>query len=108
MKFPPINLLNRPKQKKDFMLICLDFDETYTVDPVFWDKFILLAQSAGHKVICCTSRYPGHSAEVLDFLGDRIEIYFSAHKAKKDVLHACGIYPDIWIDDKPKHIYKDR
>jgi hypothetical protein len=39
------------------MLISLDYDNTYTLDPKFWDMFVKNAISSGHRVICCTMRY---------------------------------------------------
>ena len=38
------------------MLIALDFDETYTRDPEFWDIVIANATQRGHAVICATMR----------------------------------------------------
>ena len=32
------------------MLLAIDYDETYTLDPLFWDEVIYLAQNHGHNV----------------------------------------------------------
>lgn len=34
--------------------ISLDFDDTYTLDPKFWNKFICNAEKRGHRVIIVT------------------------------------------------------
>ncbi len=33
------------------LTIAIDYDDTYTADPVFWDKFIQLAQNHNHKML---------------------------------------------------------
>ena len=38
------------------MLIALDYDETYTADPVLWDRFIGDANDHGHTVWIVTAR----------------------------------------------------
>jgi len=48
------------------MIIFLDYDRTYTLDPDMWDIFIVLAKANKHQVYCLTMRYK----EVID--GPRI------------------------------------
>jgi len=50
------------------MLIALDYDGTYTADPIFWDTFIASAQSHGHGVACITMRH--EASESLAVLAD--------------------------------------
>ena len=38
------------------MLIALDYDNTYTLDPTFWDGFIVVSKARGHNVIVATMR----------------------------------------------------
>lgn len=90
------------------MLISLDFDDTYTLDPYFWDRFIVSAKSRGHEVICVTSRKCGNTEDVITALADKVTIFCTSHRAKKDYLAEIGLFPDVWIDDKPKHILKDK
>jgi hypothetical protein len=92
------------------MLLALDFDETYTRDPEFWNRVIALAQSRGHSVICATMRadVPYEADEVRVALQGRVEaIIFTNRKAKHGVVHAAGYMPSIWIDDNPNWIFTD-
>jgi hypothetical protein len=90
------------------MLICLDYDGTYTADPIFWDQFIDNAKASGHRVICTTMRYEDEGDEVKEYLESRVEaIYFTSRSAKKPWLLQRGIKPDIWIDDMPEWLVQD-
>lgn len=82
------------------MKIGLDYDGTYTRDPSFWDKFILLAQEHGHDVICDTKREPECGVPGLS-----VPIVYSSRKAKNAAVAAAGHQVDVWIDDEPICIY---
>jgi Tat protein secretion system quality control protein TatD with DNase activity len=92
------------------MLLALDYDDTYTRDKEFWNKFIDLSTSHGHTVICVTMRHDKpHSADIVrEELGHRVEkIIFTAHKAKMKAVADAGYYVSVWIDDSPNWILKD-
>ena len=91
------------------MLIALDYDGTYTADPVFWDTFIVSARVHGHTVVCITMRHEheehGESAAVLeDMEAHGIQVVFTGRQAKRAFAEALGIVPDVWIDDNPHWI----
>ena len=79
------------------MLICLDYDRTYTKDSELWDSFIDLAQSRGHEVIIATKRSKHEAIESKAILG-RCEIIYTNRVPK---LFAVKPKVDIWIDDNP-------
>lgn len=88
------------------MRLALDFDATYTLQPVFWDEFIELAERAGNEVILATYRHEVHDAHpLIDAL--QIPVYFTDGKAKKPFLEALGVVVDVWIDDRPMTIIED-
>lgn len=91
------------------MLICLDFDGTYTEDADFWDTFIHQAKMRGYRVICATMRHEDTEGQLVkDAIGHLCDdIIFTARQAKRLYLESQGIYPDIWIDDKPYWIEND-
>lgn len=91
------------------MLICLDFDGTYTLAPELWDSLIDLATSQGHEVICATMRFEGsEGALVKELLGQKVSaIYFTGRKAKQPFLMSLGLVPDVWIDDSPAWLVFD-
>lgn len=86
------------------MNLALDYDDTYTRDPEFWNLMIDLAQHRGHKVYCITARSERHSEEVLTDLArrpGRDSILFTGGRAKKSFAYSRGISIDVWIDDSP-------
>ena len=85
------------------MLICLDYDGTYTEDPSLWDLFIQAATASGHQVICATMRYEEVEGDTVKIsLGHLVDkIYFTNRLAKVNWLKERGINPDVWIDDSP-------
>lgn len=92
------------------MLLALDYDETYTRDPIFWDAVIDIAMKRGHSVICATMRHdvPHEADEVREALAGKVEsIIFTGRKAKHNAVHAHGFMPSVWIDDSPHWIHMD-
>ena len=90
------------------MLIALDYDECYTVDPEFWDLMIALAKHRGHSVICVTMRYKHEGEVIINTLEEKVErIIFTGRKAKHQFTQDMGYYPSVWIDDNPRWLYTD-
>jgi len=90
------------------MLLALDYDETYTRDPIFWDEVIKLATQRGHAIICVTARAECHRQEVVDDLGGKVEaIICTSGKAKHGAAYDAGYMPSVWIDDSPQWIHTD-
>ncbi len=93
------------------MNISLDYDETYTRDPEFWDQVIKLARERGHNVYCVTMRHPppsGEGMEVAATLNGKVNAcFFTARKAKKEYMYDQGVRIDVWIDDMPTFILHD-
>lgn len=90
------------------MNISLDYDNTYTTDPVMWDAIVNMMKRHGHKVYVVTMRTPEEGYEVTQYLGDKVEdIIFTSRKGKMDFVQAKNISIDIWIDDMPWFILND-
>jgi hypothetical protein len=92
------------------MTIVLDYDGTYTEDPILWHQFIRLAKKRGHKIICVTMRYPyeiDENPSISEFIRNTVEIIFTSRKAKAVTLLEMGIDVDIWIDDNPIWLFKN-
>ena len=86
------------------VLIALDYDDTYSTDPELWLAFVTSALARGHRVEVATMRAP-HEHEDLDpRLVALIPVNFCNGVAKKLALARKGIYPNIWIDDRPDWI----
>lgn len=88
------------------LTISLDYDDTFTADPIFWTAFVGWAQTAGHKVICVTSRFGnfGNRQELRDALPQGMEVVFCDHNGKDESARKAGYQVDIWIDDVPESI----
>ena len=79
------------------MIIALDYDKTYTADPMLWDDFVQSAQNRGHTVKIVTMRMP---EEVIS--NPPVDVVYTKRKAKASCFKA-----DIWIDDSPQWVYQD-
>lgn len=92
--------------EKISLLFALDYDETFTADPVLWLAFIGNAKQRGHAVIIATMRYPHEGAEIELVLKDKVEkIIYTSRKAKYEEVQRQGYYPSIWIDDSPHFLF---
>ena len=92
------------------MNISLDYDDTYTQDPVLWNVFCRSAIKAGHTVYLITWRNVNEMEEVLSSVGKIIgqqNCIATCGYAKKDFVEQYGIKIDVWIDDNPLAIHHD-
>lgn len=87
------------------MIICIDYDNTFTAIPELLTSFITAAQKAGHRVICATLRYEEETEPVMNSIGKLCEVFYTSRQPKIQFLKALGIEPDIWIDDDPIHLF---
>jgi hypothetical protein len=91
------------------MIIAIDYDGTYTTDPLVFNSIIHLLQSAGHAVICVTGRSDDGIMDkpVRESIGKITPIIFAGKEWKSDAVKKAGYKVDIWIDDCPQFIYND-
>lgn len=87
------------------MLISLDYDSTYTVDPDLWLAFVKSCRERGHEVICVTMRHAWDDG--LDpRLTALVKVLFTGHEQKRAFCARQNIYPQVWIDDMPEYIVR--
>jgi hypothetical protein len=84
--------------------IALDFDGTYTEDPMFWSDMIESAKDFGHDVCIVTFRHPNQTHEYLRILEQWIPVHFTSGVSKRKFMEERGIVIDVWIDDQPELI----
>lgn len=84
------------------MLIAIDYDGTWTRDPIAWRYATFALQSTGHTVVVCT----GRAFPPADLHTD-MAVHCTAGQAKRDYLASLGLRPDVWIDDDPQSILTD-
>ena len=81
------------------MRIALDYDKTYTLDPVFWNNVIREARVRGHIVNIVTMRHDNKNERLVDM---PVHVVYTSRKAKQKFFDA-----DVWIDDTPQWILTD-
>jgi hypothetical protein len=89
------------------MKIALDYDDTYTQDPLLWNWFVQQAQDRGHEVFCVTARDEKNLDDVTFTLGRLLppgHVIACGHKPKRGVTQSLGIKIDVWIDDMPEMV----
>lgn len=89
------------------MKIALDYDDTYTRDPLLWNWFVAEAIERGHTVYCVTSRKETMLDEIELTLGrliTRENIIACGYEPKRAFTQDLDIMIDVWIDDNPEMI----
>ena len=86
------------------MNIALDFDDTYTRDPDFWDQFIHNAKQRGHDVRIVTFRKRTMVDPALNYLAQSIPVIYTEYTQKRKFTNSMGWMVDVWIDDSPEFI----
>ena len=89
------------------MNIGLDYDDTYTKDPLLWDHFIRhLPYSHKVYIVTCRRDTPENREEVCVKGIAKHRHHFTGLAAKKWYMEQQGIKVDVWIDDNPDSIVK--
>lgn len=86
------------------MRISLDYDDTYTKDPEFWDEFIHNCRASGYEIMIVTFRDPSIPIEIYP---EGVNVYYTSYRAKRRFMLDEGIEIDVWIDDSPECIVSD-
>ena len=86
------------------MKIALDFDDTYTRDPLLWDRFIRDALNNGHDIRIVTFRKKTMTDPALGQLSTLIPIIYTGFEQKRSFCNKEGFIVDVWIDDSPEFI----
>lgn len=89
------------------MKIALDYDNTYSADPVFWFAVIRLARRLGHDIRIVTARDErfDRTAPLVEAESILPVIYTRGIAKKWFCEHfGDGFVPDVWIDDKPESV----
>ena len=88
--------------------IALDYDGTYTDNPIFWDQVVKIANETNQPLIVVTARH-GDQAEVVFRQFPCNKVYYTSGMAKKKFLkiYKYGKKDIIWIDNDPKGVLKN-
>lgn len=85
------------------LIIAIDYDDTFTTDPLMWRTCIEIMQLAGHRVVCVSARRDTfeHRQILVNALPENVAVYLSYDAPKRMYCLSKGIEPDIWIEDRP-------
>lgn len=90
--------------------IALDFDNTYSADPVFWRAFAQSAVAFGHEVRIVTARDErfDRTAPLVE-VEKHLPVIYTRGIAKRWYLShfGDGFVADVWIDDRPESIIEN-
>ena len=89
------------------MIVAIDYDDTYTRDPIAWNYVCELFMERGHTVYCVTARNKRHMDEVEFTIGRLIgasNCIPTDGNPKRSFVYDIDIIPDVWIDDAPESI----
>lgn len=87
------------------MLLALDYDQTYTRDPDFWDEVVALGVRRGHQFVCVTNRaLPPGTAKAERVPTPTIPVVCAGDQMKADAARNAGYTVSVWIDDMPASI----
>lgn len=92
------------------MIIAIDYDKTYTANPMMFDWIIAAIKAFNGKIYIVTMRYDIDEERIPDDVIKRINvdgIIYTGRKGKRHFMEDCEIYVDIWIDDTPEFIVSD-
>ena len=88
--------------------IALDYDGTYTDNPIFWDQVVRIANENNQPLIVVTARHGDEAVEVAHQFPNNL-VYYTSGMAKKKFLkmHRYGKKGIIWIDNNCKNVLKN-
>jgi len=88
------------------MIFGIDYDGTFSRDPVGFGLVVGVLRSRGHVCICVTGRSDEGQwgAEVKRGIAGLMPIVFAAGRWKAGAAERAGYKVDVWIDDMPEGI----
>jgi hypothetical protein len=89
------------------MILAIDYDDTWTLDPDAWETLVTFFKDRGHTVIVVTNRMnlPQFTEvvqrDVSPFVDD---VIFAGPMPKRIAASNLGYQVDVWIDDFPSAV----
>ena len=91
------------------MILSIDYDDTYTKDPLLWNWFIGTALERGHTVYCVSFRHETEMEEPRQTVGRLIgsaNCFGTGGLGKQVFMDQKRIPVEVWIDDTPDSIVR--
>lgn len=87
------------------MLFAIDYDDTWSKAPIFFNKLVDLIEQNGHSAIIATLRFENtYNKDLEEDVKNRIPVVYCGHSLKRNFVESKGYKVDIWIDDTPELI----
>ena len=88
------------------MIIAIDFDKTWTEDPILWLEFYKSCLLRGHRIIIATARQERADNSDMDRyeIPSGVPVIFTNGNFKRQACLKAGWTVDIWIDDTPSMV----
>jgi hypothetical protein len=83
------------------MLISIDYDDTFTLDPEFWRQVVELGELRGHSFVCVTARNEPPDPMREPALPGSVPVVCTGGLPKAPVAMRKGFNVNVWIDDMP-------
>lgn len=90
------------------MVIGLDYDDTFTCDPLFWSQVIGLSKQRGHEFVCVTSRHIPPDPTCEPPLPASVPVVCAGSEWKLHAAAKAGYTVNVWIDDCPDMVRPSR
>lgn len=101
----------KEEKREKNLVFALDYHNTYSADPKFWDTFIYMAWMRKATVYCVSHATDDDEKQAIrDSIGKVIGmdcVIETNGAAKLPYCEKHGIDIDIWIDNNPEHIIND-
>lgn len=81
--------------------IAIDFDQTWTTDPLGWSLWYDMMKARGHTIIMATGRKGWSEDMDRAYLPKGMQIVYCGGEFKEHATKKAGYNVDIWIDDMP-------
>ena len=90
------------------MLLALDYDECFALDPLGWQDALETFKAHGHSVVGVTMRYEREKEDMSPlYFGVCEKVYFTGRLGKRKFLENLDVYPHVWVDDTPEFVVFD-
>jgi hypothetical protein len=84
------------------MVIGIDFDGTFTSDPVMFREIVRVMRAFGHTPIMVTQRCIEHAAEIRAIVQiPDLHIVYASGQSKESAAQLAGFTIQFWVDDNP-------
>lgn len=92
------------------LTISVDYDGTFTADPIGMSAVIRSLRQRGHRVIIVTARektednFDEIESALKSYGAGATAIYMTSSQAKRSYMENLGIIVNVWIDDNPQAV----